>query len=47
MPKLGVAGGGWFVMFTAHRFLVLKSFVLYEVWWTELLATVIGIDSTR
>jgi hypothetical protein len=46
MPKLGVGGGGWSVMFAAYRFLVLRSFTLHGVWWTELLATVIGIDYT-
>jgi len=42
----GVARGGWSVMFITLRFLVLRSFTLYGVWWTELLAAVIGIDST-
>jgi hypothetical protein len=41
----GVGGGGWSVMFTAFRFLVLRSFTLYGAWWTERLAAV--IDSTR
>jgi hypothetical protein len=45
MPKIGVGGGGWSVMFAAFRFLVLRSRTLYGVWWMELLAAV--IDSTR
>jgi len=38
MPKLGGGGGGWSVMLAAIRYLVLGSFTLYGVWWTELLA---------
>jgi hypothetical protein len=47
MPKIGVGEGGWSVMFTAFRSLVLRSFILYGVWWTELLAAATGIVCTE